>query len=1138
MALHIHRAERAETLVTELSALLAIPLPDPFAAEVVAVPVKGMERWLVQQLSGVLGVGPDTLDGVCANIACPTPSALVADVLATASEVPAAADPWGVERLTWPVLRALDAALDEPWAAVPARHLGHGDASSVRVGRRLATATRIATLFDGYAAQRPTLITDWAAGRDTDGYGAALPEDLRWQPELWRRVRAELGVASPAERLPAAVARLRAEPGCVALPQRISLFAPTRLPDDQLAVLTALAEHRDVHVWLVHSTPALWTALGSAPIDGADVLAGQDIPVLRSADHSARLVAHPLLAALGRDARELRLRLPVRPSVPDRHYPSAASDSATLLSRLQAGLRDDSWPPAAPAPDDGTVTVHACHGAARQVEVLREILLGLLAADPTLQPRDVVVLCPDVERYGPLVRAAFGQWQSGQWTGDDELPHPAHGLRVRPADRSPGAVNPVLAVLEQLFALADGRVEVTAVLDLAAADPVRLRCGFGDDDLERLREWSAETGARWGIGQRQRQAYGLGDFAQNTLNAAVDRILLGVAAGESSEDWLELALPLDDVDSGDVDLAGRLAEFVDRLAVCLRDLGGPVPGAPAGTPRPATEWLRVLERALDLLTEVPRGQQWQAAQARTELAAALEPAGTQMLRLPDIAALLRGRLAAQAGRANFRTGELSVCGPAPLRSVPHRVVVLLGLDDEVFPRATGIDGDDVMSRAPRIGERDARSEDRQLLLDAIMAARDKLVLLYTGADPVTGAPRPPAVPVAELLDVLRELTGPVAADTAHPLATVHTRHPLQAFDSRNFDPVRPFGFDPLALAGARAAAHPPQPAAPFLSQPLAAPVIEDVELADLIAFAEHPVRAFLWQRLGIRVPEEDDEVDDRLPIELDGLTRWNIGERMLAARLTGTAPEVLRAAEWRRGTLPPFGLGAAVLEDVEYTVDRLVRVARPIHELPAHTLDIAVDLGGGRRLTGTVADIRDDAVVRATFSRLAPKHRMAAWIRVLALAAAHRHQSWRAVTIGRGKFGRPAGRSTVVPPNGAGALVILRDLAELRDEGLTAPLPITPTASALYADRRCAGADLADARLAADQEFLGGPNGPKAFGDHTDRCLRYVWGPMTGLDTIDTPLPAPDRSGETTRFGACARRLWSPLLAAENQDQP
>ncbi|MFD4461861.1 exodeoxyribonuclease V subunit gamma [Nocardia sp. NPDC058480] len=1139
MSLHLHRAERADALADGLGRLLGAVPADPFVTEVVAVPAKGVERWLAQRLSRVLGVvgtrGADGLreggvadsgsgvsrgpvgDGVAANIAFPAPAALVAEVLAGASGVAPADDPWAGQRLVWTLLRVIDEVADQPWAAVLARHLGLPGADH-RVGRRYATAAHLAALFDSYAAQRPQVLLDWAAGADTDGAGGTVPDDLAWQPRLWRALRTAVDAPSPAERLAHACARLRADPASIDLPERVSLFGLTRLPADQLAVITALAAHRDVHLWMAHPSPAMWTALSAA---GAVADGGLGVGATvrpRADDHTVDLVSHPLLSGLARDVRELEQRLiPVLDSDIHLHDEIATH---SLLDVVQAAVRADRVPETGAVPD-GSVEVHACHGPARQVEVLRDLLLRTFAADPALEPRDVLIMCPDVEAFAPLVRAAFGQ----RGTGVDlpvEGEHPAHRLRVRLADRGRAVTNPMLAVVIELLDLADGRVTVTQVLDLAASETVRRRCGFDDDDIERLREWAAESGARWGIGQRQREAFGLADFAQNTLNAAVDRILLGVTADESGDDWLDLALPLDDVDSNDVDLAGRFAEFIDRLAVCLRDLRGP---------RPAAEWTTVLLRAVDLLTDVPVAHSWIRTEARREIVAATEHAGATGLRLADVAVLLTSRLTGGPGRANFRTGELTVCTLVPMRSVPHRVVVLLGLDDDVFPRPGSIDGDDLLARDPLVGERDARSEDRQLLLDAIMAAGDTLLVLHTGADPVTGAARPPAVPVAELLDVLATQVGQAAMDA------VHIRHPLQAFDRRNFAPENPRSFDTVALAGARAAARPSQPRPPLLTAPLPPAPAADVALAELISFAEHPVRAFLWQRLGLRVPEESEDIADQLPIELDGLAKWDLGERMLTARLTGADPAGLRAAEWRRGTLPPFSFGAKVLDEVEGTVDTIVRTALPDYEAPPRAVDIAVDLGNGRTLAGTVPEVRGETLVRTTYSRLAPKHRLASWVSLLALAATE-DRSWQAISTGRGQFrSRPVARSVITAPEAPAALAILRDLVRLREEGLCEPLPCAPAATAAYAERRFRGDSVADALLAAEHAFDGGPNGPDKFGDHTDRYLRYVWGRALRFAGLATE---PSRPGEpeSTHFGALARRWWAPLLAAESQGQP
>src|ERR687890_1004825 len=129
--------------------------------------------------------------------------------------------------------------------------------------------------------------------------------------------------------------------------------------------------------------------------------------------------------------------------------------------------------------------------------------------------------------------------------------------------------------------------------------------------------------------------------------------------------------------------------------------------------------------------------------------------------------------------SNFRTGHLTICTLHPMRSVPHRVVCLLGLDDAVFPRKAPRDGDDLLLDDERVGERDPRAEDRQLLLDALMAAQERLLITFTGNDERTNAPRPPAVPVGELLEVADRTVR--TADGRPAREHVVVRHPLQPF---------------------------------------------------------------------------------------------------------------------------------------------------------------------------------------------------------------------------------------------------------------------------------------------------------------------------------------------------------------------
>ena len=236
-----------------------------------------------------------------------------------------------------------------------------------------------------------------------------------------------------------------------------------------------------------------------------------------------------------------------------------------------------------------------------------------------------------------------------------------------------------------------------------------------------------------------------------------------------------------------------------------------------------------------------------------------------------------------------------------MRSVPHRVVCLLGLDDGTFPRKAPRDGDDLLLADPHVGDRDTRTEDRQLLLDALLAAQDRLIITYTGNDERTNIERPPAVPVGELLDVVgREVV---------------VKHPLQPFDPRNFS-AAPRSFDRVMLEGARSLAGARSEPRPFLPAPLPPRTPGPLALDDLVRFVQHPVRAFLRQRLGISVGDYSDELGDALPVELDALERWGVGERLLDALMRGTEGRTAIRAEIAAGKLPPGQLGLPVVREI------------------------------------------------------------------------------------------------------------------------------------------------------------------------------------------------------------------------------
>lgn len=1107
MALHVHRAERADRLAEALAEVLTTPPPDPFSADVVAVPTRGVERWLAQRLAHRLGASGGE-DGVCAHVEFPSPPELVARARARAEN-----DPWRPERLVWPLLEVIDASAGEDWCAALGTYLGVvGDTSGTRTGRRFAAARHLARLFDTYGDHRPAMLRSWAAKEDDDGAGGEVAADQLWQPELWRRLRDRLGVPGPAETLPEQCRSLALGGG--ELPARLSVFGPTRLATAHLEILEALARAREVHLWLPHPSPVLWERVRAL---GADDRSGGVVSGRRREDATADAAAHPLLRSLARDARELQLRLPAPDGreVVELHHPVPQRPPTTLLEWLQDDLHHDRAPVRRDLPGDESVVVHSCHGPDRQVEVLRETILGLLADDPTLEPRDVVVMCPDVETFAPLITAAFG--------GAGEGEHPGHRLQVRLADRALTQVNPLLGVLGTVLDLADARLTASEVLDLAETGPVRRRFRFDDDDLERLRTLVSRAGVRWGLDQQHRAAYRLGKVADNTWERGLDRLLLGVAMSGDEQVWLDTALPLDEVDSRDADLVGRLAELVDRLDEVFARMRGE---------RSLDGWLDALTLAVDGLTATPQAEIWQLTQARAVLAEVRESGGgpgenRPSLTLHDLRAVLADHLAGRPTRANFRTGTLTVATLLPMRSVPHRVVCLLGLDDQVFPRETRADGDDVLARDPCVGERDTAAEDRQLLLDAILAATERLVVVHSGADERTNAPRPPAVPIGELLDTLdRSATVDGVPAGGHVLR----RHPLQPFSPAEFSTRagRPFSFDTTALAGARTLltgrASPPR----FLDGPLpAVSGVEEVDLVDLVRFVEHPVKAFLRQRLSLLPRSGEDEPDEALPVDPDGLARWAIGERLLADRLAGHDVTACIEAERRRGTLPPGALGDRLVRSIGRQAEELVRAAAPLWEAQPRDLTIRAGLDDGTTVVGTVPGVRGSTLASVTFSRLGAKHRVGAWVQLLALAVAHPQQSWSSAAIGKGQDGPRTERVERVDPERARA--VLADLVALRAEGLREPLPLFGKTSERYvADR-----PRRTTRQAFDtaRRFFSAD-----WGEGRDAAHVLVWGRDRELDDVaGSPIGAgPDAGGESTRFGELAVRLWRPLREAES----
>ena len=655
--LRLTRGTDLAALASGLAGWLTDLDADPFAAPVVLVPGAAVQRWLSQRLARASSDG----EGICAGVRFEPLGRL--ETLLSGRDP--ADDPWAPERVVWRILDLVEAGT--PGLEPLAHHLAGSQ-------QRYANASRVASLLHRYGQLRPGLLRSWSDAAAPDALGLGFDT---WQPVLWRALHGIIPGPDPVRRREQLLAELAAGRRGPDAPG-VAVFAPRQLTEPDADLLAALARGRRVDAWLRVSGPA-----GSA---------------------------HPLATRLGSRGEETAALLAER-AMTVVELPSPESPP-TLLGRLQASLAAGAVPGGVPVAADRTLDVHASHGLARQAEVLRETLTGVFADDPTLQPRDVVVACPDPAALAPHLNAVFAG-EAGP------AAHPGTTLRVQVAEPGASESNVLYSLLRDVTQLAASRATAGQLLALATHPFVARRFGIGDEQAERLAELVGHAAVRWGLDQPHRTRFGLDQVRQGTWQVGVQRLLLGEALSDDTLASAGVIAPVDDVESSDVGLVGALAELISRVSRLVRRPEHATAGA----------WVAHLRDVLDTLTDVPFDQSWQLAQlwAVLELVERRSGDSPALLSGADALALLDAEFARRTGRPAYGDGSLVVGGLAALAQVPHRVVCLVGLDERAFPRRGLADGDDLLAAAPRPGDPDPGRDDRQAILDALGAATERLV---------------------------------------------------------------------------------------------------------------------------------------------------------------------------------------------------------------------------------------------------------------------------------------------------------------------------------------------------------------------------------------------------------------------------
>lgn len=859
-----HVSNCTEHLLEQMSVLLRVsPQRDIFSPELFLIQSQGMERLIIQTLA-------DNLGTIC-NYRFLLPLDFL-KFIANSLGIEPEEDSFSRELLAWRIdgiLRELDG---EVWQDVR-EYL-----SSEQEGRkRFQLAWRLANVFDEYQLMRPEMLSSWEEQKRCTDHAAE-----GWQSELWRRLLAQPGgEIHRGELFHGVISRL--QEGRNDLPQRISIFGINTMPPLYLRFLRELSETMDIHFFVLSPSRSYLGELKTR----RGRLAQKD-PFSDGVESEKH---HPLLESLGilgRDFQEMMLS-EFEPAGEFESFEDVPTDGsyqqASLLRKIQIDLLENRAPEVARnnSKHDNSVTISACHSRWRELEVLKDFILQRLEENKDLEPKDIVVMAPDIQEYDSLIPTLFAS-----------IPH---SVSDRSQRRENSAVETFLAVLE----LIHGRFGWNEMFDVLRRPLIAESCNISQDDFGLLQHWIIGAGIRWGMSADQRRFSGLYEFGECSWRAGLDRMLMGYCIDTADE--VDNITPYCEIEGGDGRLLGGLCQFVDTLDGLRRAVQHPL------TP---VQWGEVLLESMERLFQ---GGDADLVELRQKLMSLMEPIG-RFHDFPVDFGVIRDWLmrTAQERRVNagFLDGRLTFCSMLPMRSIPFKVVCLLGLDDAVFPAPDRRDTFDLMAVHKQKGDRSARLDDRYQFLEAILAARQFLYMSYLGRSRRRNEEIPPSVVLTEFIEVLH----------AYGVEKPVIQHPLHNFSKKYFDPKDPFPCKSYSDVDCKIGRQLQQKSVaderwepPILPEP---PVLE-IQLDDILQFFSNPQLYFLQQRMELKLNPFEEMVDECEVFRPDNLQTYMLGTNLLQEN--GDREQIIRMFR-QEGQWPLESVGALHYGVLQYDVER------------------------------------------------------------------------------------------------------------------------------------------------------------------------------------------------------------------------
>ncbi|GFO71870.1 exodeoxyribonuclease V gamma subunit [Bathymodiolus japonicus methanotrophic gill symbiont] len=919
----LHSSNKTENLLEHLCAIISnSPLADPLAKEVFLIQSQGMERWLSQQLARKFQLFANSeflFPGkFFSQMARHINQQIQTDIFARELMV------WRIENL----LRDLDA----PVFSELKQYIS-GENIDLK---RFQLATHLAQIFDQYQVMRPMLLNDWQQGKLH--YFSATE---KWQQALWLKLSLLTTEQHRGALWLQAIAKFNGlPPGKLGteLPERISIFGLNTMPPLFMEFIQGLARHTDVHFYLLNPAQAFW----------ADMVSSKRVNL------EAFENGHPLLASLGQQGREFQQMLLDRAF--ELELDSFEDNPGESLSNLQQ-LQNDMLNNASsslPMVSDGSISIHSCHTRMREVEVLKAQLLHALETDPKLELRDIVVMAPDIQQYAPFISGVF-----------DELQHAI-------ADRSLRNSNSTFDTFLRFIRLTQSRFGWQQVMDLLSQAEVYRCFGLTETDVELIQHWVAGTYIRWGKSATHKQQLNLPKTAENTWQAGLERLLMGYAVG-TEDDFFAGILPYSEIEGSSAQALGGLHDFLQLLFSASSKLAKSYTLA---------EWAAHLLAYADLLfpaeqldDAAQQAEKQQMNEIFLELSQQFAAIHDQPVSLSVILAWLEGRVEEVKSSNGFLRGQLTFCSMLPMRSIPFKVIALLGMNEGEFPHIDHHLTFDLLGKDFQPGDRSRRADDRYQFLEILLSARQQVIITYIGQSISENEPIPASVVIHELLDVMQE---------HYQLDSLITQHPLQSFSPRYFKSetgLISYSHTDFATAQALSAHKTEQQA--WWQGEIQADNQAVIEVQELLRFYRHPQKYFLQQQLNIRLHGIEADEQEHEPFSLEGMDSYLLNHQWIEAKLKQdnlSLAKLKAQGRWISGELGVLAFNAQE-QEIDKFVEKILSKSAGLSSDPI-AIDINID---AIRLVGTIANQYTEASLIYRYTPMKGKDFIIAWLQHLIL---------------------------------------------------------------------------------------------------------------------------------------------------------